>query len=114
MVVRTIFILAVSLAGFCIPVIYGSANAGSAMATRHAAIRDACTEQGGRFEVTWMYNDQIVRWGDVVSCTTREGLVRCEGKTCRASRWVTGTVGMKTAADRPVSFTDALTTLSGR
>ena len=63
--------------------VYAEANT----ATRHAELREACTEQGGRFEQSWRYNDQGLQWGAVLTCSTRAGYVICQDGVCRSGRW---------------------------
>ena len=46
----------------------------------------ACAEREGRFEITWLYNDQGIKWGEVVSCTTETRIVACQSGVCRTLR----------------------------
>ena len=66
----------------------GAAHAESNTALQHAALHKACIEQGGRFEQSWIYNDQGMQWGKVLSCATSAGYVSCQGSTCRGGRWI--------------------------
>ena len=104
----------------------GTANAGSDHAQRHEAMRKACSEQGGRFEQSWRYNDQGMQWGDMVSCSTSIGFVKCEDEVCRSGRWseanpgapangVPGlTNGTAQASAGPSTFADLLAQLTGQ
>lgn len=65
-----------------------AAHAESNTALRHAELRKACTQQGGRFEQSWIYNDQGVQWSRVLSCSTSAGYITCQGKVCRGGRWI--------------------------
>ena len=79
-----------------------AAHAESNTASQHIALRQACSEQGGRFEASWMYNDQGTQWGRVLSCVTSARSITCQGNVCRVE-----------AAGRPVTFSAALASLSG-
>ena len=79
---------AVLLAGLCWMIAPEGVHAGNDIASQHATMRHACAKHGGRFELSWMYNDQGVRWGRVLSCSTSIGYIRCQSNNCRASRWV--------------------------
>jgi hypothetical protein len=81
------FTLAVLLAGLCWSVSSSAAHSDSNLALQYAAMRTACADRGGRLEKSWMYNDQGVRWGRVVSCSTSVGFIRCENDLCRINRW---------------------------
>ena len=102
-----------------------AAYAESNTALQHAALRKACTDQGGRFELSWIYNDQGLQWGKVLSCATSAGYVTCQGNVCRGGRWVLadgvtpvqgGTENEDSAVQfpaEPVAFSAALAALSG-
>jgi len=79
--------LAVVLFGLGWTVASDAADAGGSTAARYAEMREACGEQGGKFEQSWLYNDQGVRWGEVLSCSTRIGYVSCQDDVCRSGRW---------------------------
>ncbi len=79
------------------------AHAGSNTALQRVALRQACTDQGGRFETSWMYNDQGAQWGRVLSCVTSARSITCQGNVCRVK-----------PAGRPVTFSAALASLSGK
>lgn len=118
-------VLATALAAFGWAVVSGAAHAGNDLASQHAALRKACTEQGGRFEQSWIYNDQGIRWGEVRSCSTSAGYITCQGNFCRGGRWAP-LGGVPAAAGRPendgamrfpaepAAFSDALAVLSGK
>lgn len=117
--------LAIALIGLCLAVVLGVAHAGS-NTTAQYALRKACTEQGGRFERSWVYNDQGVQWGRVLSCSTGAGYITCQDNVCRGGRW--DRPDGVTAADigpddsngavrfpaEPVAFSAALAALSGK
>ncbi len=118
--------LATALIGFCWAAVSDAAHAESNTASQHAALRNACTAQGGRFEQSWAYNDQGVQWGRVLSCSTSAGYITCQGDVCRGIRW--DRPDGVTAADigpndsdgaaqfpaEPVAFSAALAALSGK
>ena len=64
----------------------GIANAESDMTGSEVEMHKACAEQGGRFEQSWLYNDQGTQWGRVVSCSTDVGTVICRDKVCQSTR----------------------------
>lgn len=80
--------MAAALIGLSWAMAAGAAHAESNRALQHAALRKACTEQGGRFEQSWAYNDQGVQWGKILSCSTGAGYVTCQDNFCRGGRWV--------------------------
>lgn len=117
-------ISAAILMGLCWAAASGAAQADTNTAMQQLALHKACVEKGGRFEQSWIYNDQGVQWGKVVSCSTSAGYVTCQGNTCRGSRWAhaNGSTGNeeKSKSDgavrfpaEPVAFSAALSTLSG-
>jgi len=79
--------LASVLIGLCCVVVSGAAHAESNTALQNAALRNACKEQGGRFEQSWSYNDQGIRWGKILSCSTSAGYITCLGNVCRGGHW---------------------------
>jgi len=84
---RGVRFLAVVLIGLGWTVVSDAANAGGSTAARYAEMREACGEQGGRFEQSWLYNDQGVQWGEALSCATSVGYVTCQDNVCRSGRW---------------------------
>lgn len=74
----------------------GAVLAESNTALQHAALRAACAEQSGRFEKSWAYNDQGVRWGEILTCSTSFGQVTCQDNLCRSARWVVRSSAMAT------------------
>ena len=100
----------------------GTAQADESMAMQHAEMRQACAAQDGRFEKSWMYNDQGMKWGLVLSCVTGAGIVSCQDNVCETRRWArrdtTGTDSelettkvIRTQTE-PAVFADALAALS--
>ena len=80
----------------------GPSHAESTPPLPQAEIRQVCTEQGGRFEQFWRYNDQGTQWGHVMSCTTDAGFVTCQDRVCRSGQWLRpggGKVANKTEED---------------
>lgn len=115
--------LAVVLIALCWAVVSSAVHAESNTALRHAELRKACTEQGGRFELSWIYNDQGVQWGKVLSCSTGTGYITCQGNVCRGGRWVLsdGVTAVEAGPDgdsvvrfpaEPAAFSAALAALS--
>lgn len=114
-------VLAGALIGLGWAAASGAAFAGGDTATRHAEMRQACTEQGGRFEQSWSYNDQGMQWGKVRSCSTSRGFVTCQDAVCRSDYW-DRPARDTTAAERPegtvqfpaepVAFASALAALA--
>ena len=112
------------LIGLCLAVVSGVAHAENNTASHNAALRKACAQQDGRFEQSWIYNDQGVQWGQVVSCATNAGYVRCQDNHCRSGRWILrdgttaskvdpgNTGAIKQFAAEPTAFSDALAALS--
>lgn len=112
------------LFGLSLAFVSGVAHAESNKALNHAALRKVCTEQDGRFEQAWLYNDQGMQWGDVVSCVTNTGYIRCQGNFCRSGRWMRrdAVAASSTGARKndvveqfvaePAAFSAALTALS--
>lgn len=112
------------LIGLCLAFVSGTAQAENNTASHNAALRKACSEQDGRFEQSWVYNDQGVQWGEVVSCTTSSGYVRCQDNHCRSGRWIlrdgataskAGSVNKGTVKQflaEPAAFSNALAALS--
>ena len=117
--------LAAVLMGLCLTAVSGAAGAESDTARKQLALRQACTEQGGRFEQSWIYNDQGMQWGEVLSCSTSAGYVTCQDNVCRGGRWAfdNNATAAKTGPDdsdgavrfpaEPASFSAALSQLSG-
>jgi hypothetical protein len=81
---------------------------------------------GGRFELSWIYNDQGVQWGEVLSCSTNAGYITCQDDICRAGRWAPAD-GVMAADGRsaddddagqfpaePTAFAAALAAFSGK
>ena len=77
----------VMLIGLCWAFVSGAAHAEGNTALHDAALRKACIERDGRFERSWIYSDQGLRWGRVVSCATGAGYIGCQGSFCRGARW---------------------------
>jgi len=112
------------LIGLCLAFVSGNAYAENNTASHNAALRKACVQQDGRFEQSWIYNDQGVQWGKVVSCTTSSGYVRCQDNHCRSGRWIlrdgatasnagSGDKGtVKQFLAEPAAFSKALAALS--
>ena len=84
----------------------GVVQAGSEAAPGIAALQKACTEVGGRFELSWAYDDQGVQWGRVVSCSTELGQITCQDNICRGD-------GAPRFPAEPLAFSAALAELSG-
>ncbi|MGI9413814.1 MAG: hypothetical protein ACR2PM_09095 [Hyphomicrobiales bacterium] len=116
--------LAMALIGFGWAAASGAAQAGNSTAMQHAELRKVCTQRGGRFEQTWLYDDQGIRWGNVLSCATSAGYVICRASTCQSVRWPRSH-GLPVAADErsksiaakkfpaePIGFADALSALT--
>ena len=59
------------------------ANAGSEIASQRDGLREVCTRQGGLFERSWAYNDQGMKWGEILSCSTSTGTIICRSGVCR-------------------------------
>jgi len=78
--------LAAVLIGLGGTLVSGAAYSDSNTAVRHAGMRKVCTQHGGRFEQSWLYNDQGVQWGKVLSCATRWGSITCRENVCRSRR----------------------------
>ena len=76
------------LIGAALVIAANTACAENNTASKHAALHKACTEQGGRFETSWIYDDQGVQWGKVLSCSTSAGYIRCQANVCRSGRWI--------------------------
>ena len=51
-----------------------------------ASWREACTVHGGLFEQTWAYNDQGMKWGEILSCSVDAGTITCRSGICRIGR----------------------------
>jgi hypothetical protein len=119
---RGSFLLAALVFGAALLVATGAARAESNMAQRHAEMRQACDAQDGRFEKSWQYNDQGVKWGLVLSCVTSVGRVTCQDDVCESRRWArrdgeTAGPGQDAEDDLqdrtdPKAFSDALAALS--
>ena len=118
------YAMAVLLTGLFWTAASNCAQAGNSAASQHATMREACTKQGGRFELSWMYNDQGVRWGKVLSCSTSNGFIRCQGGLCRVGRRVSRDTDVAAKerdakelramqfAAKPATFFEALAALS--
>ncbi|MDJ0948576.1 MAG: hypothetical protein QNJ94_06615 [Alphaproteobacteria bacterium] len=103
-----------------------AALAESNAAVQHAGLRKVCIEHDGRFERSWLYNDQGMQWGEQLSCTTDRGFVTCRDKVCRSGRWtradgVAVEAGRQDRADgatrfpaEPVALADALAALAAK
>lgn len=103
----------------------GTAHADTETAPGHAALQQACSEGGGRFELSWAYDDRGVRWGRVVSCSTDVGYITCQDNICRSGRRDLSTDmdmvdrrpdrgdGVMRFPAEPVAFSAALSALSG-
>ncbi len=121
---RTNTVLTTLLICFCWLAASGPVSAKGTSAPQQLALRQACSELGGRFEQSWIYNDQGVQWGRVMTCSTKAGFVRCQDGLCRGGRWVqpasTPIPGRRpdnlAGADQfpaePAAFSAALTRLS--
>jgi hypothetical protein len=79
--------LLVAVIGFGWVFVSSPASADGNTALRYAELRQACAEQGGRFERSWRYNDQGMQWGEVLTCSTGTGYVACQDDVCRSGRW---------------------------
>ena len=120
------FVPTAALIGLCWAAVSGAAQAESNTALLHAAMRDACNEQGGRFERSWSYNDQGMKWGEILTCATSAGYVKCQGKVCQSGRWVRRDGATATGAGpgkndgavqfpaEPAGFSAALAALAGK
>lgn len=93
----------IGLSGVVVP---GVVHAGNEAAPGVAALQKACTEGGGRFELSWAYDDQGVQWGRIMSCSTELGHITCQDNICR------GDGAMRFPAE-PLAFSAALAELSG-
>ena len=123
---QTKLALAILLLSLCWMGFSGAASAASDTDLRHAALRKACTEQGGRFTLSWMYNDHGMKWGDVITCSMSSGNITCQGKLCRinyrhrhgseaaATGGTNGSTGAKQFPAEIVEFYAALATLTER
>ncbi|MCG8542779.1 MAG: hypothetical protein MJE12_01090 [Alphaproteobacteria bacterium] len=87
---RLKYVQAAILIGLGWTTVSGAARAAENTALHHSVLRKACAEHGGRFQESWIYNDQGVQWGKVLSCATSAGYVSCQGNFCRGSRWARG------------------------
>ena len=106
----------IGLSGVGVP---GAVHAGNEAVPGLAAMQKACTDSGGRFELSWAYDDQGVQWGRVVSCSTESGHITCQDNICRGNRGVL-TDGGRDRSDgamwfpaEPLAFSAALSELSG-
>lgn len=118
-------VLAVAMLGLGLPLLSASAFAGSSTAEWPAAMSTACSEQGGRLERAWIYNDQGVQWGEILSCSTGLGYITCQESVCRGGHWsraegATPSVGQRADNDivqfpaEPLAIADALAALAGK
>lgn len=110
--------LVAAVIGFSGLVVPGVVHAGNEATPRLAALQKACIEGGGRFELSWAYDDQGVQWGRVVSCSTELGHITCQDNICRGDRGVLpddsqdrGDSAMRFPAE-PMAFSAALSELS--
>ena len=98
----------------------GATLAGSRPAIWYNEMKTVCDTQGGRFESKWLYNDQGVQWGRVLSCSTSEGYVSCQDSVCRSGHWTRSSVASAANGDsdsaqfpaEPERFAHALAELS--
>ncbi len=97
-----------------------TAHAGQGPALQHLALHKACTRQGGRFELSWAYNDRGVQWGPVLSCSTGAGAITCRDNLCRTGRLMkvdaiseSGSETVEFPAE-PMAFSAALAAISAK
>ena len=83
---KTSGVLAAVLIGLGGTLVPGAAYSDANAAVRLDGMRKMCTKHGGRFERSWLYNDQGVQWGEVLSCATRWGSITCQENVCRSRR----------------------------
>ena len=105
------YVMAAIAMGACCASMSGSALAENDAASKQAALRDACVQQDGRFEISWLYNDQGVKWGKVMSCSTKANMITCQGNVCKSA--ANGSVSGSFPAE-PSAFSNALAALSGK
>ena len=78
-------------------------------------MRQVCTKHGGRFERSWLYNDQGAKWGEVLSCATRWGSITCQKNICRSRQRVRSGAangGAKQFPAKPGAIAEALIALA--
>ena len=114
--------LAAALVGIFGAMVPAAVHAENFTALQYIALQEACTEGGGRFESSWVYNDRGVRWGRVLSCSTSAGYSTCQDGICRGDRWNGavmvqdrrhGNGGAMEFLAEPVAFAAALSVLAG-
>lgn len=109
--------LAAVLMGLGWTFVSGAAYSDSNTVVRYAGMRKVCTEYGGRFERSWLYNDQGARWGEVLSCATNWGSITCQGNVCQGRRWARSNGVNDGALQFPaeaVALADVLAALAGK
>ncbi len=103
-------LLTAAIGLFCAS-ISSAAFAEDNMALKEIALRQACTEYDGRFELSWRYNDQGVRWGRIMSCTTKTSIITCQGNVCRSEGEAISSNLAGSFPAEPVAFSNALAAL---
>ncbi len=114
MTVRVNQTMAAAAIGLCCAILSNAANAESNTVARQAELHQACMQHDGQFEQSWIYNDQGVKWGKVVSCTTKTGKIKCQGDVCRSDSVTASNNLAESFPAEPAAFSNMLTALSGK